>query len=402
MEDKKISLSTAYQIDDDSYDKTAYIKLRMKVCHDGMNNNYNALTLEAMKKAQDTIKNKPILAHVVFDDDGKPQFGGHDMRIDTDPTGQQSVRVIYEEIPIGVIPETNNYKIVKEDDGRNYVYVDGYVWKDYSNLAEYIINRDEEIKISMEIEINKYEIDPQDDLFTIVDYKYRGVTMLGNNFGTGMKNAKATKFNQNKHVYKDFASMKEEVNTMLNKQDKEERNSYMDKKLEFLKSIELSSDCVDFDFEDMSLEEFKCKIYERKIKAMEDSYGELEKEYEEYKNTHSNSDEDVQKYEDEHKYENSIVEDLQNFKKEAQANEVFADFLDLEGVEEFESLKNDMSSFDNLETLKEKCFAIRGKQVVVNKKDKDGLVKFGRQQVKHTDVYGGIFEEYGIKPKEEK
>ena len=78
-------------------------------------------------------------------------------------------------------------------------------------------------------------------------------------------------------------------------------------------------------------------------------------------------------------------------------DEVFAQFEDLVGVEAFETLRENCMEYD-IETLEEKCYAIRGRN--------GGAAKFALEnktpkiKVEKTDVsnepYGGIFTKYGI------
>lgn len=78
-------------------------------------------------------------------------------------------------------------------------------------------------------------------------------------------------------------------------------------------------------------------------------------------------------------------------------DEVFAQFEDLVGVEAFETLRENCMEYD-IETLEEKCYAIRGRN--------GGAAKFALEnktpkiKVEKTDVsnepYGGIFAKYGI------
>jgi hypothetical protein len=187
---KQLSLNATYTVDN-SFDSDRFIKLRIRVQHDDKNPNGSSFTLENMQKAQNTIKNIPILAAVVVDKDGNPQFGAHDMHIEEDKFNEGAYRLIYDESPIGVVPETNNYEIL-EYDGRNYVYVDAYLWVGYMNYAQDIVERDKDIKVSMEISVLEYTYDSKTDIYDITDYKYNGITLLGNNYGTGMIDAKAT------------------------------------------------------------------------------------------------------------------------------------------------------------------------------------------------------------------
>ena len=78
-------------------------------------------------------------------------------------------------------------------------------------------------------------------------------------------------------------------------------------------------------------------------------------------------------------------------------NEVFSRFEDLVGVEAFETLKENRKQFD-LETLEEKCFAIRGRNST--KATFSYEAKLPKTKVNHNahndEPYGGMFVEYGI------
>lgn len=78
-------------------------------------------------------------------------------------------------------------------------------------------------------------------------------------------------------------------------------------------------------------------------------------------------------------------------------DEVFAQFEDLVGVEAFETLRESCMEYD-IETLEEKCYAIRGRNGSVAKFSLEG--KTPKLKVEKTDMskepYGGIFTKYGI------
>lgn len=193
-----------------NFDSEKFIKMRMRVCHDGENPNGTKFSLETIEAAKETIKNIPVLAHVIKDENGEYQFGGHDFTTKLDEDG---ITLEYEELPIGVIPETNNYAI-EEHDGRQYVCVDAYIWRGYSNYAERIIDRDKDIKLSMEIDIEDFaEPTEGSGAIEITKYKYLGITLLNKNIGTGMIDALAmsTTFSQSNMTAK-FISILEELN----------------------------------------------------------------------------------------------------------------------------------------------------------------------------------------------
>lgn len=95
---------------------------------------------------------------------------------------------------------------------------------------------------------------------------------------------------------------------------------------------------------------------------------------------------------------------LRRFKEEADEaamedarNEVFSRFEDLVGVEAFENLKENRKQFD-LETLEEKCFAIRGRnssKATFSHEIKPPKTKVN-YKASNEEPYGGMFVEYGI------
>lgn len=75
---------------------------------------------------------------------------------------------------------------------------------------------------------------------------------------------------------------------------------------------------------------------------------------------------------------------------------VLSEFSDLVGIEEFSTVLENKKGFESAEALKEKCFAIRGKSVVVTSTKKpDTKVRINYSE-KSTDdaVYGGLFIKY--------
>ena len=75
---KHLSLVATYEVDD-GFDSDKFIKLRLRVCHDGKNPNQSYFELENIDRAKGSLANVPILAHVVEDDEGNLDFGGHDI-----------------------------------------------------------------------------------------------------------------------------------------------------------------------------------------------------------------------------------------------------------------------------------------------------------------------------------
>ena len=193
-----------------------FIELDVVVCHDGENLNGSRFSLESFEYAKDSLANIPILAHVC-EKDGELVFGGHDMEFSEDENGE--IMLTYLEQPIGVIPETNDYEI-REIDGKQIVCCKGYVWKEYSNLAQKIIEENQEVELSMEIEIHD-ETDAytfaEDGVLDIHKYSYRGITLIGSD--PAMVGAKATvKFSrkEDKVIKHEYSEMLKALESELN------------------------------------------------------------------------------------------------------------------------------------------------------------------------------------------
>ena len=116
---KEKELHTSVEVDfevDENFDSESFIKLNLRLMHDGENPKGLNFTTESLENAIESIKNKPILGRVIFDDDNQPQFSSHDRHIEEDYNG--NIRIVYDEIPIGLIPESSKLEIKKEFDNR--------------------------------------------------------------------------------------------------------------------------------------------------------------------------------------------------------------------------------------------------------------------------------------------
>ncbi len=186
---------TSYPIEtytvDKSYDSTRFLKLRLEVCHDGANRKNTYFDASVIKKAMGSIAYAPILANVVYDKDGNPKFGSHDMHLEPDKMNDDEYRAIYDETPIGFVPADNNAELV-EKDGRKYLAVDAYVWRGYSNYAEDLLEENESVQLSMEITMHKYTFDDKEGFYRIEDFSFKGITLLGDDRTPGMEGANAT------------------------------------------------------------------------------------------------------------------------------------------------------------------------------------------------------------------
>lgn len=210
---------------DKTFDSDQFLKLRFRLCHDGESPNKTFFTKETMAEANKSLEYIPILAHIYIDEEtGKPVIGAHDMHIEEDRLNEGESRLVYDETPIGVIPSlADNDCVIEEYNGLNYTMVSGYIWRDYANYAEQLIEDAGDNKISIEIDFNADSLsyDAANERYNISAYRYRGVTILNESLGTGMRDAMATttNFSANEDIKSKMLVLMEELQKCLREYD---------------------------------------------------------------------------------------------------------------------------------------------------------------------------------------
>lgn len=173
-EDKNIVVQVPGQIlfekeDSDSEGLTSVI---LQACHTLENLNKSFISDEVADKAMNSFKNRPILGrlHKV---EGEWEFGSHDMHLDEDGN------IEYDEVPVGIIPESSNPHFEYDDEKQhNYVVVKGYIFDEY-NHAKDVLERKQECSVSVELSIRELSYNAKEKVLNIEDYFYSGVTILG-------------------------------------------------------------------------------------------------------------------------------------------------------------------------------------------------------------------------------
>lgn len=170
-----------------NFDDERFMKVRIKVMHNGLNLNNSSFSDPAIEKAAPSLANIPLLAFTKSrDGSDEADFLGHEYEFKITEDG---IKYVYLGRPIGMIPESNNYAYEESEDGRKFVTVDGYIWKDYANEALEIVERDNGKNVSMEIKVNGYS--ENDSFIDITDYKYTGIAFLGEDVPPAMMGARA-------------------------------------------------------------------------------------------------------------------------------------------------------------------------------------------------------------------
>lgn len=291
-------------------------KCSIYVMHTGENFNGSSFSEESVLYAKETLKNIPILASIRRDEDYNPiDFEGHEMqtRLIENSNGDYDWKVVYIEKPIGVIPETNNYRIETLDNGEKWVVVDGYIWKEYGNGAYELLKANDK-KVSMEISVDEGYFD-DDFMYHIKKYNYLGVTVLGEDNPPAMgSNAVISLFNEDSSAKEEYSKLLNEIKSLEQGGEKMEDNK------------ELSTEELEINTEDEFAKDEKSEDMAKKKKCESESEDEVEDKKEENYET---------------KY-NEVVEELNSLK---------AKFTDL--TSELEALKCDYS------TLKEETEELR-------------------------------------------
>lgn len=192
-----------------NFDNDEYIKMRLRVCHDGVNLKGFNLPLDAIVRAKESIANIPILAYVQEDYDGNPAFGDHALHIEV---ADNKPRLIYDEAPIGIVPESCNYSI-EPYEGRYYVYVDAYIWRKYANYAADILDKHDQVPISVELSVVDWA--DGDEGRTVNKFKYTGITLLGDDVLPGMEHAAGYIEQCSAQMRKRYDEMCSELNAYL-------------------------------------------------------------------------------------------------------------------------------------------------------------------------------------------
>lgn len=171
-------------------DSEGLLACTLQSCHIGHNRNKSNISEKSMKAALPSFLNRPILAYI-HEVDGEPQFYAHNMHID------ENDEIIYDEYPVGVIPESGNPRLeYDEEKDKTYVVVDGYIFEEYSKAAE-ILQRDVTCPCSVELSIRDLSYDSKDKILNLESFFFSGVTLLGqdeqgNEISPGMEGANIT------------------------------------------------------------------------------------------------------------------------------------------------------------------------------------------------------------------
>lgn len=196
MEKHVVNTTSLFAVDD-SFEDSRFMKVRIAAMHSGINRNGSNFKKEVIESAKDTFANIPILAEVVekTNEDGTKflDYTTHAMHTEQDYYNEDELRVIYDEVPVGLIPENNNFELVYDEENDNYVVMcDGMIYRDYGNYAADILKeRNGLTDVSAEIACDELSYSADDKCLNVGKMVMCAVTLLGADTKPGMKGAHA-------------------------------------------------------------------------------------------------------------------------------------------------------------------------------------------------------------------
>lgn len=249
--------------------KLGLTAVKLQSCHTGKNLNGSNIADDVMESALPSFVNRPILGYI-HNVNGEDHFYNHTMHLEDD-------EIVYDEIPVGIIPESCDAKLVyDEDKKRTYVEVKGYLFDEYTKASE-ILKREQECSVSVELSIKELSYNAKEKYLEIEDFYFSGVTILGKtpdgeDVMPGMEgsNIKLADFsaenNSMLNLCSKLDSLQEKVDYLLSRFDineiTEEGGIQVTKFEELLEKYNKTVEDIDFEYENMSDEELETKFAE--------------------------------------------------------------------------------------------------------------------------------------------
>lgn len=257
--------------DKSNKDTEGLLPVHLQACHTDLNINGSNINEPVMTSALPSFSNRPILGYI-HTVNGQDEFYSHNMHEDEDGN------IVYDEIPVGIIPESCNAQLVyDEEKGKTYCEVDGYIFEEYSKAAE-ILQREGECSVSVELSIRELSYNAKEKYLDIEDFFFSGVTILGktpdgNTVMPGMEksNIKLADFSEkNNSLFIKYENQLIEFQARLEKLESTCANTYYSKEggnetnmfEKLLEKYDKTVEDITFEYEGISDKELEQKFAE--------------------------------------------------------------------------------------------------------------------------------------------
>lgn len=255
----------------ESKDTEGLCPVHLQACHTNLNINGSNISESVMESALPSFSNRPILGYI-HNVNGQDEFYTHNMHED------ENGNIVYDEVPIGIIPESCNAQLVYDKEKqKTYCEVDGYIFEEYSNAAS-ILEREGECAVSVELSIRSLSYNAKDKYLDIEDFFFSGVTILGKTPdgeavmpGMEKSNIKLTDFSEkNNSLFAKYENQMIEIQERLEKLELSCSNKYQAKEggnetdmfEKLLEKYGKTSEDITFEYEGMTDEELEAKFAE--------------------------------------------------------------------------------------------------------------------------------------------
>lgn len=150
---------------------------KIYVMHTGENPNGSYISKETVERNLKTISNIPIIGEFSVEAEN---FKGHGGEVLITEEGEMNY--IHTTSPLGVVPESADiyWENITDKEGveREYLVVDGiYMWNRYEK--EVLALKEDEFGQSMEIEVDDYEFNEDENHIRIEDFSFSALCILG-------------------------------------------------------------------------------------------------------------------------------------------------------------------------------------------------------------------------------
>lgn len=150
---------------------------KIYVMHTGENPNGSYISKETVERNLKTISNIPIIGEFSVEAEN---FKGHGGEVLITEEGEMDY--IHTTSPLGVVPESADiyWESITDKEGveREYLVVDGiYMWNRYEK--EVLALKEDEFGQSMEIEVDDYEFNEDENHIRIEDFSFSALCILG-------------------------------------------------------------------------------------------------------------------------------------------------------------------------------------------------------------------------------
>lgn len=439
MENKKLKLDFEMTIFDVVDLNKSFAAAKCLVCYTGRNRNYSDIGKQKIIDALPSIRNIPVVGRYDVD---KDDFGSHDVKIINKEDG---IDIVNATIPFGVVPESANQwfetRIVNGEE-KECFFTDVVLWKrqhGYEHIA-----KAGTISESMEIDVSEYMID-QDGYCIIDKFQFEALCLLGESVEPCFENACVQMYSN--EIVSDFKLQFSEMlrefkelnqpSTMEVDIDNEDGGSTMTEEIKNEVVDEMAETVVEENV-DEAVEETVEEVVEEVAETTDEPTDEVVEEtaedetsedteevveetteetvveeanedfsvlYAELKEKYDALEKEFDEYKLSHSYFNADFEELKSYKESKEAEErqcaeeaLFADYEDAIGeTEEFKALKEKASEF-SLDALKKECLCIVGMYSMTSKTKetkKPESLKFSLEPKDDEDEpYGGLMKRY--------